>query len=101
MRGRPVGSEIRQNIMEILFHMKSACGYDIYKKYIEIFPKASQRSIYYHLNKGAKLKEFTVDRVVKEKGDFSWGSTAEKVYYKLGENASVKGSKRVEKFFRR
>jgi len=48
-RGRPVKSEIRQNIVEILFYLKRAYGYDIYKVYIKIFPKVTLRSIYYHL----------------------------------------------------
>ncbi|MFP4401160.1 MAG: hypothetical protein ACLFPQ_04735 [Candidatus Woesearchaeota archaeon] len=99
MRGRPCVSEIRQNIVELLFCMGSGHGYEIYKKYIDLFPGVTQRSIYYHLRKGLSLNEFAIDSIKKEKGDYSWGTTAEKIYYKLGKNAVVKGSKRVDEYF--
>jgi len=51
-KGRPVKSEIRQNIVEILYFMKQGYGYEIYKVYVAIFPKVTMRSIYYHLRKG-------------------------------------------------
>lgn len=79
--------------------MKSSYGYDIYKSYIDVFPKVTMRSIYYHLNKGLKIKEFEIDKIEKEHGDYSWGSEAEKIYYKLGQNAHPKGDKRVKKKF--
>ena len=53
-KGRPVKSEIRQNIVEILYFMKQGYGYEIYKAYVKIFPKVTMRSIYYHLKKGNK-----------------------------------------------
>lgn len=96
-RGRPVSSQIRQNIVDILFYLGKAYGYDIYKIYCEIFPKCTNKSIYYHLKKGVELGEFEIESIKHEKGDYSWGQTAEKIYYKLGENASPKASKRVEK----
>jgi hypothetical protein len=99
MRGRPVKSVIRQNIVELLFHIQPAHGYEIYRKYMEIFPKVTQRSIYYHLNKGKSTGELEIDKIKKEQGDYSWGSTAEKIYYKLGSKAVVFGNKEVEKFF--
>ena len=99
MRGRPCVSQIRQNIVEIMFRMGSGHGYEIYKKYVEIFPQVTQRSIYYHLRKGLTLNEFAIDKIRKEKGNYSWGSTAEKIYYKLGKKAVVKGNKQVDKFF--
>ena len=98
-RGRPIKSQIRQNIVEILYFMKEGYGYSIYKVYEEIFPKVTMRSIYYHLNKGAKIKEFKIARIKKEKGDYSWGETAEKIFYALGKNAEPKMDERVKKYF--
>ena len=97
-RGRPVFSEIRQNVIEILAYMGKAYGYDIYKVYIEIFPKITLSSIYYHLRKGTSLEEFRIDKVVQEQGDYSWGSSTEKIYYSLGKNANPKGNKRVKEY---
>ena len=98
-RGRPVESKIRQNIVEILFYMKKGYGYEIYKAYREIFPAATMRVIYYHLKKGVETGEFKVDSIKSEKGHYSWGPQAEKVYYALGKNAKPKIEKRVEKYF--
>lgn len=98
-RGRPVKSEIRQNIVEILFFMKHGYGYDIYKSYIAIFPKVTMRSIYYHLKKGADLGEFKVEKIEKEKGDYSWGAEAEKIYYALGDKAKPIGNDKVRVYF--
>jgi len=100
MRGRPIGSSIRQNVVEILYFMKKGYGYEIHKAYIELFPKATQRVIYYHLKKGVLTKEFKVAKVKKEKGDYSWGEMAEKIYYSLGKNALPKGLNRIEKYFK-
>ena len=97
-RGRPVKSEIRQNIIEILFYLKKAYGYDMYKIYIKIFPKVTLRSIYYHLKKGVALGEFRIESVLKEKGDFSWGGEVEKTYYAIGENAKPAGNERVKEY---
>ena len=72
-RGRPLKSEVRDNIAEILFFKKYGCGYEISKIYNQIFPKVSQRVIYYHLNRGAGLEEFEIKKVKKEKGNYSWG----------------------------
>ncbi len=98
-RGRPLGSPIRQNIIEILYFMKSGYGYNIYKKYREIFPKVTMRVIYYHLNKGLNTKEFSIEKVEKEKGDYSWGGEAEKIYYKLGPNAKPSINPIVKEYF--
>lgn len=100
-KGRPTRSQIRQNMVEILNHMKQGYGYDIYKQYVEIFPKVTLRSIYYHLKKGVQLGEFRVHRIEKEKGEYSWGPEAEKIYYMLGENAKPLGKDQVKEFFSR
>ena len=98
-RGRPVKSIIRNNIIEILYFMKKGYGYEIYKAYVDIFPKVTMRSIYYHLRKGLSIGEFEIDKIAKEKGDYSWGSEVEKVYYKIGKNSTPKGETRVRKYF--
>ena len=95
VKGRPAQSQIRQNIIELLFFLKEGYGYDIYRHYKEIFPPVSMRVIYYHLKKGADLGEFKVNKVVKENGNFSWGSEAEKIYYSLGKEAQPIGNERV------
>ena len=97
-RGRPVGSVVRQNLLEILAVLGRAHGYQLYKVYKELFPKVTLRVIYYHLKKGVSLGELEVERIERERGDYSWGSEAEKIYYKLGPNADVKGDERVKAF---
>ncbi len=97
-RGRPTKSEIRQNIVEILYFLGKAHGYKIYKIYREIFPKVTMRSIYYHLRKGLATEEFKIEQIKQEKGDYSWGETAEKIYYALGKKAEPKIDKRVKKY---
>ena len=98
-KGRPIKSEIRQNIVEILYFMKHGYGYGIYKAYISIFPKVTMRSIYYHLKKGTMLGEFKVEKVEKVKGDYSWGGEAEKIYYALGDKAKPTMNDRVKEHF--
>ncbi|MBN2111554.1 hypothetical protein JW707_00480 [Candidatus Woesearchaeota archaeon] len=98
-RGRPTTSAIRQNIVDILFFMKKGYGYDIYKSYIEIFPKPTLRVVYYHLKKGAALGEFKIKEIKQEKGEYSWGANAEKIYYSLGPNAKPSMNQRVKKYF--
>lgn len=98
-RGRPVESQIRQNIVEILYFMKKGYGYDIYKAYKQIFAPVTMRSIYYHLKKGTDLKEFRMEEIKEEKGEFSWGMTVQKKYYSLGSNAKPSIDKRVKQYF--
>jgi len=98
-RGRPIKSQIRQNIVEILHHKGKGYGYDIFKTYKSIFPAVTMRVIYYHLKKGTELGEFKVHEVKKEEGDYSWGASVEKIYYALGENAKPMMNDRVREFF--
>jgi len=72
-KGRPVKSEIRQSVVEILYYMKQGYGYEIYKAYIAIFPKVTMRSIYYHLKKGTALHE-------KKKKEIILGAQKQKKY---------------------
>ena len=97
-RGRPVNSEIRQNMVEILFYLREAYGYEIYKVYKEVFPTVTLRSMYYHLKKGCSIGEFEKVRVEKDQGEYSWGPSTERIIYRLGSKASPVGDSRVEQF---
>lgn len=98
-RGRPVKSEIRQNLIEILAVKGAGYGYELAKAYNTIFPQCTRENIYYHLRKGVALGEFVVKEVKEERGEFSWGPVVEKKYYALGPNAKPKGDERVKKHF--
>ncbi len=98
-RGRPVKSEIRQNMIEILNVVGSTYGYKIHKFYNELFPSCTRENIYYNLRKGVKLGEFEIAEIKQEKGAYSWGTVVEKKYYKLGPNAHPRGDPRVKEFF--
>jgi hypothetical protein len=98
-RGRPSGSQVRRNIAEILYFAKKAYGYELYKHYCELFPKVTLRLIYYHLRKGVAAGEFEIKEVKKEDGDYSWGPSAEKIYYTLGKNAKPIIVQKVATYF--
>ncbi|MBS3125421.1 hypothetical protein J4211_04195 [Candidatus Woesearchaeota archaeon] len=98
-RGRPVKSEIRQNIVEMLHITGPQYGYQIHKFYNELFPGCTRENIYYNLRKGVTVGEFELSEIKQEKGAYSWGTVVEKKYYKLGPKANVKGIPRVEEFF--
>lgn len=100
-RGRPIGSRVRANLIEILYFKGKAYGYDLYKDYCELFPKITLRLVYYHLRKGVALGEFSLEHVKIEKGEYSWGGEAEKKYYKLGPNAKPRMDKKVKAYFER
>ena len=87
MIGRPVKSEIRERIIDILYVIKEAYGYEIYRYYKNLFPKITLRSIYYNLEKGVSLEEIEVSRTEKTEGKYSWGSVSERNYYCIGKNA--------------
>lgn len=94
-RGRPVGSQTRQNMVDILSVMKAATGYDLYKVYIKVYSKITLRTVYYNLHKGTLLDVFKVNIVKTEQGDYSWGPAAEKKYYELGPKAKPSKDKEV------
>lgn len=98
-RGRPVKSIIRQNVVEILYFMGSGYAYEIAKIYAELFGNATMRSIYYHLRKGVETQEFVVKEIRKERGNYSWGSEAEKTYYALGPSAAPQILSNVKEYF--
>lgn len=91
-------SNIRQNVVEILYYLHSGHGYRVSKIYNMIFPEVSQRLIYYHLRRGIQTKEIEIKERKQEFGDFSWGSTVEKIVYALGPLAFPKGNLRVKEF---
>lgn len=93
-RGRPVRSMIRQRIVEILYFLQQAYGYEIYKVYKAVYPLVTLRSIYYHLQKGVSTGEFRIKTIQQTEGNYSWGSQAEKIIYELGPQAkpTVDGS---------
>jgi hypothetical protein len=98
MRGRPNKSIVRQNLIDILFFKKVACGYELHKIYCDIFPKTSRENVYYNLRKGVKLGEFNVE-VKKVEGDYSWGRFAEKIFYSLGSFANPRKNDLVSSYF--
>jgi hypothetical protein len=95
-RGRPSGSVIRQNIVELLYVLGTAYGYNVSKIYQKVFPPATRRVIYYHLKKGISLGEFEIDKIEREQGEFSWGGIVEKTYYKLGKQARPQGKREIK-----
>jgi hypothetical protein len=97
-RGRPTFSVIRQNMVEVLHFMGEAYGYQIYKAYKDLFDPITLRVIYYHLKKGKELGEFVVAGIKKTEGTYSWGPEAERIFYKLGENAKPKVDERVKEY---
>jgi hypothetical protein len=95
--GRKPKSQIRDDIVELLYFLKEAYGYDLYKKYCKVYDKKiSMRSIYYHLNKGVELGVFNLKEVRDVKGEFSWGSGAKQVIFQLASGANPKALKEVE-----
>lgn len=87
MKGRPIGSKVRQNIIEILYFYKKLYGYEIYKIYTALFPPVSMRLIYYHLKKGIETEEFRIHKIDKKSGNFSWGEDVKNIIYELGPKA--------------
>ncbi|MGV8171189.1 MAG: hypothetical protein ACP5OA_00675 [Candidatus Woesearchaeota archaeon] len=87
-QGRPIGSKVRQNIVEILYFYKQLHGYDMYKIYKELYPPVTMRLIYYHLKKGLDTGEFKVQRVDRKAGKYSWGGISENIIYVLGQSAN-------------
>jgi len=100
VRGRPVKSEIRRNIIDLLGYMRRGYGYEIYKLYLRFFPRCTIEVVYYNLRKGVVLEEFVIDAVKREKGGYSWGPIAQKTYYVLGPNAAPRKRKRLDEYFK-
>jgi len=97
-RGRPTYSGIRQHMVDILYFLGRAYGYEIYKVHKALYPKVTLRVIYYHLKKGVALGEFKVENIERSKGEYSWGGEAEKIYYSLGSNARPKMDPKIKDY---
>ena len=99
-RGRPVRSDIRQNIIEMLSVTGPEYGYRIHRFYNELFPPCTRENIYYNLRKGVSVGELELSEIKEEGGKYSWGNIVEKKYYRLGPKAVPKGNIRVFDFFK-
>jgi hypothetical protein len=95
-RGRPIQSDIRQNIINILFYLGEGYGYQISKIYQQIFPSCTREVIYYHLKKGVNINEISIKEIKEEKGDYSWGDNVKKTYYCIGPEAKPKSNERIK-----
>ncbi len=98
-RGRPLSSKVRQNIVEILYFLGHGYGYQIHKIYNQLFPNCTSEVIYYNLKKGISTGEFEIVEIKTESGDFSWGASVEKTYYKLGKEAKAQIKTEVKEYF--
>ncbi len=89
MKGRPVGSIIRNRIAAILERAGTGYGYEIFKLYKDLFGKIHIRTIYYNLKKGIEKEEIILIKVENEVGKYSWGNEVQKIYYSLGPYANI------------
>lgn len=99
-RGRPVKSQIRQNLVNLLSYLDKAHGYEIYKLYKEFFPKVTMRAVYYNLKKGVETEEFKIVDVEKKEGDYSWGAQTEHTYYSLGKSATPVKDEKIKEYLK-
>ena len=97
-QGRPIGSSVRQNMVEILYAYGPLYGYQIHKIYEDIFPKITLRLVYYHLKKGLSTKEFSVYKMDIKEGNYSWGARTQNIIYTLGPEAKAVGDARVREY---
>lgn len=99
MRGRKPSSDIRDRILQILSCMDKAYGYEIFDHYLALFPPVHMRSIYYHLRKAVNLNQAKVSEIKHAQGDYSWGPTAQRIYYSVSKDAQVVVSQEVKEYF--
>ncbi len=93
---RPRQSIVRDRLVEIVYFLGKDYAYNIANIYNSIFPKKTQRLIYYHLNFGTKMGLFKVEEDKEYKGSYSWGNSVRRVYYSLGESAKPKADKKIK-----
>ena len=98
-RGRPPTSSVRKHIAEILFVFGPLTAYDVHKHYIQVFAKTTRRNAYYQLKRGVELKEFKVDRIEDEQGQYSWGPVSRKIYYTLTVGVKPDFNKEVKEYY--
>jgi len=79
---RVIKNRIRARIAHIL-SQGPMHGYQIYKKYKELFGDINLRLIYYHLERGLKEGIYEVVKMEDVEGEFSWGNRSRRKYYKL------------------
>ena len=96
-RGRPVGSRVRDNIIDILYVYGPLHGYRIHSIYNELFPEVSRRLVYYHLEKGEELGVIVLESSAVVEGEYSWGSKVRRKQYAVGPNAEPKMQDRIKK----
>lgn len=82
-QGRPIGSNVRTNIIHLLSKEGPMHGYQLYQEYIKHYPKVSMRLIYYHLKKGVSIGEIKVHKIERKKGEFSWGNEVQHIIYEV------------------
>lgn len=97
-RGRPTGSRVRDNIVNILYIYEELHGYKIHTVYNELFPEVSRRTIYYHLEKGQETGEITLKKSKVKKGNYSWGDKVRRKYYGVGPKAQPKYDKKIKRY---
>ena len=78
--GRPIRSQIRDNIVTILSVLGPKYGYEIHKIHGGAFFPCTREVVYYHLRKGVLLGLFSLKDITSE-GSFSWGKSVEKKVY--------------------
>lgn len=98
-RGRPKGSQVRDNIYSILMYKPSMYGYELHKAYCDLFENVTLRNIYYHLNKGVDEGNLTLHKSRVEKGDYSWGTGALKKRYSLAKKGIAKPDNDILNYF--
>lgn len=98
-KGRPIGSEVRQRIIDILYVYKELHGYEIAKIYCDLYGKVTTRLIYYHLKKGVSLGELSIRKIEQKYGDYSWGNISEIIIYSLGETANPRLNNQIVEYF--
>lgn len=79
---------IRQRIVDILYFLGEGYGYLLHKLYKEAYGECTREVVYYHLRKGIALGEIEQAGIKREEGNYSWGKTVEKIYYRVGPNAN-------------
>ncbi|MFP4118654.1 MAG: hypothetical protein ACLFTH_01210 [Candidatus Woesearchaeota archaeon] len=97
-RGRPRYSLVRERLKQLLYLLGPTTAYDAHKHYRELFAKTTRRNIYYQLSKGVDTGVFQIDKVEEEQGDYSWGSSSRKVYYRLAPKTTVTIEDRVKEY---
>ena len=83
LKGRPVGSKLRDNITLILVQKGPMYGYEIFKEHKKRFGLTNICSIYYNLKKGVEIGLFKCKKVKDKEGNYSWGNSATVSIYSI------------------